>query len=1015
MLQYTPFRVPFLGGLDTKSDAKTLEPGKLLRLENGEFTKRGSVRSRPGHTAVSTSAIGGPSDDIYGTPVGLGAFGKQLALLTTRSAYVYSTRANAWSYTSAYNPISHVLEPYAAGNVEQTRGEVATSNGITVYAWEEPGTLVRFNVVDAATGAYLGGNSTSTGYSQPRAFAIGNNLFVTFVDEANDNIRAWKIRTEDVETSAADADFAVVTDLNSVNNYSVVECTDDYAVIAWDSDDSVEVGMRIATLDNGGALALTGTFTDSTDDPTTNIALAYNPNNGQLFLAYGEATPLVKHVSFQGSDITELFADTYTPSDDVVSDIAIGVTTHLGTNGFFLAVTVEPTIAGSENLITELYWEVGADSDTVTIRHSYVRSEAFFDGNQGYVLLGHQAASGLQNSYYLYNWKGELVGQVMPREADNRRSFLDKHLSAVRAGADGTLQAALPFRRTLDSRLDDIAVFEHSALKRAVFSPGARAYTEQMGKGMYATGSMLWHFDGKTAQESGFTMFPDITDAEVDEAAGTVGMAEAAEVFSYRVYYCKRMRTGEVFRSAAITVNHTTIDADTKLQLSIPTLAFTACDEVWVEVYRTKADSPDVFFLVSGQDPSVTTGDNCWLNNDKTTDYLTFVDALEDTAIESRPIDYLTAGEAPNFPPPGPGFLRAIGHHVYAVGGAIEFNQIWFSKPYVDGLPVEFSTALVTQDTSDAGGTLVGIGQMGDIPVFFKEQSCFTLRGPGLDNFAQGEGFEASPIPGDAGVSNPGTIVSMPMGVAFFTNKGFYLLGLDGSLSYLGADVESYNGQDFLTGHLIPDTTQVVWVASDGNAVMFDYQYGQWGSWTDFSGLSSVVWGTNRYAMLRTDGVTYIRDTSLYTDGGATYSLTLRTAPLRPFETAVAFWKMNRFQLLGEYASLHVLRVKLYYNRELTPYQTFEFDPSTVIDLDIWGDPDELWGDIGDLWGGDVNPTNPDDYHFEKRPMRMKAQTISFEFECVPLELGAGCELSELLISAAPYPGMSRLAAGRKL
>lgn len=1024
MLKYEPIHIPFVGGLDTKSDPKTLQPGKLLRLENGEFTRRGSVRSRPGHTGVNIEPLTAPTQgdytlgdgDYWGTPAGIGAFNKQLALLTDRAAYVYTPRHNAWAYTSAYNPITHTLESFASGNVEQLRGEVATSNGVTVYAWEEPGPTVRFAAVDATTGAYLGGNSKVTGYSKPRCFAIGNTLMVTFVDEANDTIRAWKITSDDVATSAAADDYELIADLNtSGNRYTTVEVNEQFAVVFYDSDDAVVTGMRLAQIGPDGLIGVTGAFTDSDDDPLSNLAAAYATQNGLLYLCYAITGPEVKQAVVAVSDFTPIAANSETPGDDVFQ-VAIGVADVVSSDGSELETSVVWTEdpGGDNDLQLTVFWRrstIGTEN-TVTVRHAYLASESFYDGSNVYYLLGHESRSGLQHSYYLYNWRGELIGTVCPREADSQPAAVALYLPCVRAAADGKYQCAVVFRRALDARNDDIPVFEHSSLKHCIFDPTATPHTEQLGKGMYATGSMLWHFDGRTMQESGFLMFPDMLDADITEPA-TTGFATTDDVLSYRVYYCKRMRSGEVFRSAALTINRTVVDADTELQLVIPTLSFTAESGVWVEVYRTQANRPGIFYLCSGQDPSVVTGDNCWLNNDLTADSLTFADAMTDAVLETKPTDYLTPGEAPNFPPPGPSFLKAIGNRLFAVGGAIEFNQIWFSKPYIDGLPVEFSVALITDDTADPGGQLVGIGHLDEIPVFFKEGSIFTLDGDGLDQFAVGNGYRASVLSTDLGVVNPGTIVSTPMGVAFFSNKGFYSLSRDGALTYLGADVEAFNSLNFVAGSLIPDTTQVVWIADDGKALMFDYQFGQWGTWTNYEGKSCTIWDNDQFAYLRTDNQVFIRDTSLYTDAGNSYVVAIRTAPIRPFPPATLFYKMNRYQVLGQYRSLHYLRVKLYYNRELAPFETIDWDPSEVIDLTLWGDG--TWG-VG-TWGGDTNAENPDDYHFERRPQRMKAQTISFEFEGIHSGTpGAAFELSELLVSCAPYPtGLSRLSARRKI
>lgn len=50
--------VPFVGGVDTKTDEKQVVPGKLLLLENGIFTSPKQIKKRNGYRQLSQVILG---------------------------------------------------------------------------------------------------------------------------------------------------------------------------------------------------------------------------------------------------------------------------------------------------------------------------------------------------------------------------------------------------------------------------------------------------------------------------------------------------------------------------------------------------------------------------------------------------------------------------------------------------------------------------------------------------------------------------------------------------------------------------------------------------------------------------------------------------------------------------------------------------------------------------------------------------------------------------------------------
>lgn len=1021
-LAFDTFTLGFGGGLENKSDPKRLDPGKLLRAENVEFVKGNTLRTRAGSMAVETIPVTGPTlsgvslanpTGPNGNPRGLAAFADGFCLLTDQACYPYSAANNELQYSSYYNPITYEVTGLVSGNIADFRGEVASAQGVVVHAAQREDDLVVVSLLDEETGALLGQLSAS-GF-KPKVFRIGGIVMVTYIDSSN-NLWAWRLVPTDIAGALASSPNLLLMDLRAEVPYAVAEATDDYALIIWDSDDSIVTGMRLAKINVDGTVGTTATFTGSTDLPF-GVAISYDATSGDGVVAWTDAgTDRAKYVIFVGSTLAETSNASLTIEGANVEHIAVSFVRYYvaGVSTRFVSTVYSVQGASPDLYFTRFYHNSTLIS---TRRHSMVVSGSYSDGTQSYTLLYHESRTGLQDTYFLFDSFARVIGHVHPGEGNsNSTDGQFDYLPEFRKTDTSKFQIALMAKRQVDAATDDIAVFEHPYSTRVVFDPEALPISDRFGGCSYLSGSYLWSFDGRIPQEAGLLMFPDVLVSDITEVGAGTGFAQTSEVYSYKVYYCKRLVTGEVFRSKALTVTYDNVSgANVKLQLSIPTLAFSRDGvNVYIEVYRSVADAaqPALHYLVSNPDGNTLFGDNRFIQNDITADTVTFVDNMSNTAVLAQAVDYQSQGEVPQDIPPGPSYVKQVGNRLYCLGGGLRDNEVWFSKPYVPGRPAEFSAFLTVDDVPDAGGTVTALSDLGGIPVVFKERSIFALAGTPPDALNANGFLETQRLLGEVGCTAPGTVVPTLYGIKFRSHKGFYLLGLDRSLQYTGRDVEGFNDEEFVSGALIPGTNTMIFVGPDTRSLVFDYEHGQWGNWTNRECLAALPYGNNQVAFLLSSGQVLLRDETIYHDNGLAYETVIRTAPIKPFDSATKFWHLAMYQFLGAYLGMHSLRCKLYYNREPAPFQTFTFDPTTVINLEGWGSGN--WGD--GTWGGTPNPENPVEYQFEKRPRRVRCQTISFEFECLPVDGDpAAMEFSEMTFKAAPIPGMSQLSAARKL
>ncbi len=1019
--------VPFVGGVETKTDEKTVLPGKLVLLENGEFTKHGTVRKRPGSVALTDVPVDGTkilnetSTALLGTKRGLVTRGDELLLATTDRMYAADSATSRWQLRSVYHPNVTTTTEVAFVPAAQTYPSIATSGVLQVVTWADSRGGVRYSVYNRTTGAAYVQDSVlaSSNATLPVAVPLGSTIVVAYVDTANDAIKGKIIKGTDILASIADAVITLVDDLEASELYAVTS-DDTYMYLAYKSDGSiVSTGVALAKINAAGTTIFKVSV--GTTIPTC-IDVAYSVAEAKANVCWYDGTSVFSREYTASSGAPVAAATTVETVANVVKVATGSSYTGSLTTGFSYAYEVSAATADLHTVTVE-----NELTGTFTVQHAHLISSGFQINQRCHFILGHDSRTGLQNSYYLYNDLGILWGQLLYQTAADRGALTT--LSRVWLRDDTDFETALGFKRALDAEGTN-AVFSHQGIKHAVIDSASKVNHAEAGNTAYISGSMLWAYDGAGLAEANLLMYPDVIGGT---ATGTMfaesnssGTLTAVNQYSYRVYYVVHRANGERVRSAALTASFTLTGANDTLTLTIPTLAHTRYrddysatylpeerhGDVVIEVYRTIGnDTTGLYYKVSGNDPAVVTGNNRFVYNDPTATTVEFIDWLPDTgatAITQYEVDYLSRGEIEHISTPGPALVAAVGDRLFVAGGGVPANTIRYSKLRFVGEPAEFSDLLVIDDVPEVGGDITALSYINESLVAFKEHGVVTILGPGADNTGSSGGFTSQAVTSDLGCT--GTTAVMPQGVMFHSPKGVHLLDQSFAISYIGSPVELYNSQTYTSALVIPGTNQVVFYTTDSRTIMYDYVFGQWSTWTGNAATDAVVWNDTVAWLRSADSLVLYRSSTVYTDGGASVVLKMRTAPVRLKDELQNFAKMRRFAVLGTYASPHRLRVGLYYDRDEAPFEEFIWDPSSVIDTSTWGS-DATWGS-GALWGGIANPR---DYQFEHRPKRSKFATIRFEFTEIPGNpVGAGFELTEVALECGIKPGLQRHAAARK-
>src|ERR1700677_556451 len=122
--------------------------------------------------------------------------------------------------------------------------------------------------------------------------------------------------------------------------------------------------------------------------------------------------------------------------------------------------------------------------------------------------------------------------------------------------------------------------------------------------------------------------------------------------------------------------------------------------------------------------------------------------------------------------------------------------------------------------TTTSTGPMKCIFPMDDKLIIFKQNAMYYINGTGPDNTgANSQYSQAIFITSTVGCANQNSIVFIPQGLMFQSDKGIWLLGRDLSTNYIGAPVENTNQYLITSATTIPGTTQVRFTLNNGTAL----------------------------------------------------------------------------------------------------------------------------------------------------------------------------------------------------
>lgn len=936
MIEKQPIDISFAQGLDTKTDPWRVPAGKFLKLENSVFTKGGLLQKRNGYEKISSLF-----DSSYKF---ITTLNDNLTVLGPKVAS-FNEGSNSWIQKGSLAPIGLQTLPLIRNSINQVQADSAiASNGSICVAYTEvnSGTFsYKYAIADSITGQNIISPtaipvSVGTVTGSPRVFLVSNYFVIVFTTTISGVIHlqyvAISVESPTVVTTAQDIASPYVPastlafDGISFNNT---------LYIAWNTitgGQSIKVAMlNTPQIAQGQAASTAYTFVGA---KATMMSWAIDTTNVNpvFYLGWFDGVNTVSVASLF-SNCAVNFAPQVVETPVSVANITLAAQNNacsifyeIINNYSYDSAVPTHYIRGSSVTSAGV---VGTKYNVV--RSVGLASKAFiYDGN-AYFLAAYQ--SNYQPTYFMIN--GSTSTQSSPVVVaklaySNGGGYLPYGLPSVTI-TDSLVNipylykdfiAAASTSNATPVAGQTLGVYNQTGINLSTFNFNGFSSAVSIASNLQISGGFLWNYDGYLPVEQNFFVWPD--NVEVS-ASGTAGGLTAQPYF-YVATYEWSDNQGNIYRSAnSIPVKiDLTATATTAVTVNVPYLRLTykIANPVKIVIYRW-SQNQQVFYQVT----SLTQAQI----NTTTADSLTYVDTASDASILGNTILYTTGGVLENVNPPATNIMTLFDTRLWLVD-AEDPNLLWYSKQVIESTPVEMSDLLTfyippTVGSQGSTGPIKALAPMDDKLIIFKNNAIYYINGTGPDNTgANNQYSQPIFITSTVGCSNQQSIVFIPQGLMFQSNKGIWLLGRDLTTSYIGAPVEQFNTSTVLSAVNVPQTNQVRLTLSTGQTLMYDYFYQQWGTFVNVPAVSSCIY-QGLHTFINSSGVVYQEKPGSYLDDTTPVLLSFKTgwinlAGLQGYQRAFFFY------LLGKYYSPHKLLLNIAYDYTPSPSQSTVITPN---------------------------------------------------------------------------------------
>ena len=863
--------LPLATGLQQKTDSRTLQVGAQTSIVNGQWTKTGALRKRPGYAAAAT----GPT----AARVLMDANG-QLAAIDGRN--VWNLTGNGWQSADKVSEAVATRTGVAVAPQNFISYDTFTNASYTVTCWVDTATNLYAQVTDANGVILVRQQRINLVSAAQNAKCIIVGTTAIFVWCVNGGlVKAMTLNLATLALSAAETTVGAavcnqaifdICPITGSSTWALAFAGGLYMTVQTFSAAlaSVTGPVAVPTVVGGTALNVFGIGIRGTSGES--LWLAYvAQSGGTAYWRFIEIDPSTLSLGSDTSMGNEAFAAaSYRIAVERVSSSQAIVVWQSMTTGAVMrwqkisggavpalvdqqgqlrgwALAAKPfAYPGTSPRIYALLAWIGNNTGTTSYPSSMMLTE-----------LTTQAAAAVTPCC-------RPVATVAPRIS--RFAFFaptgSSSLCASTAASSATqVTTAAPVMRSQSKVGVDLVTFDF----------GSASYQSvQLGQHTYIAGGVPSCYDGWQNTEIGF-LAPSPASATPAASGGFM----ATGTYAYLVVYEFTLPSGERKQSrpcpiASVAVagpnGSVTLTVD-HLTMLLEQSGFSITPQVGIAIYRTapSVGLGGVYFRIAAE--SLPAG----LLNDPLGTTLSYVDTLADASITSNATVYTTGATGQPVMSQNPSSMTGlIAHANRLVGIGDDGISLWVSTAYDGGTTQpRFADEFVYQ--VPRGGKITALASMDGQLIIFKRNSIYIMRGSGPNETnTQSDLSDAIEIPTDVGCSQDWrSVVLTPKGLVFAYSGKVYRLDRGLSVEYISHPVEDLlaANPNCTSAVLMPGNDEVRMTfrptasSATGITVVYNYMLDRWTQWLltlpAGSGGGSAVPSSSAAHAVRSNGDTY--------------------------------------------------------------------------------------------------------------------------------------------------------------
>jgi hypothetical protein len=915
--------INFQQGVNTKTDPYQVPIGQFLSLENSVFSTQGQLKKRNGYGLVTTI----PNAATITT------FSGNLVALSQKSLDLYSEDTGKTINTGYIQPMSLSVLPFVRRPTGQTTVDMAVApNGLACSTWLDTDGNSYYQINDSATGGTIVPlvqitSSTDVSATMSRVFVLGNYFIVTFISNVSSTPTLRYIAIPYYNPTMPLAPLNISAQISGLTGAydGIVAAGNLY--ISWNGSD---VGGAIRSAIMSSSLVI-GSFVVVASHSAQLISLSWDSAMNQLW------------VTFYNSSSNNIATIAYNQTLTIVLAYTVIATSVTLNNG--LTSTAISGVMSAFYEVSNFYgYDSGLRTDyistntcavggtvgtpSILLRGVGLGSKATYLSASGKSYMFVAYGSAYQPSYFLIDSSGNIIGkcayengggyiinQILPQinvsttdgQPQFQTGYLFKDFLVSIANPVGPLGSNVGTNKT-QGAANSVPIYSQTGINMSTFTFNSQVAVAESGGVLHMGAGFPWMFDGVKPVEHQFHVWPDA----VEVATATTGGNLTAQQYYYQaIYYWIDGQGNPQYSAPSVPVGVVTTGSTSTNTIYIPTLRITAktsTNKVMIRLYRWSTAFQEYFEVTSVSSPTI---------NNPAVDYITISDTFADSSIQGNSLIYTIGGVLEDIAAPSFSVCTQFDDRLWVLDA--EDGTLWYSKQVLPGTGVEFSDLQTyyvapTQGAQGSTGLPTALCPMDTELIIFKKDAMYYLNGSGPDNTGANSTY-SQPIfiSSTVGCANPNSIVLIDSGIMFQSDKGIWLLGRNLQPNYIGQAVEKYViGNTVTSATVIPGTTQVRFTINTGITVMYDYLYGQWGTFSNTPAISATLYqGLHTY--LNKYGQVCQETPGSYLDLSTPVLIGLMTNHIQ-LQGLSGYQRLWEIQMLGDYITPHLLNCQIGYN-----------------------------------------------------------------------------------------------------